>query len=176
MGDRAGGLSFWGRKNVAIFQTEGLTFNIEYLKARVANQAERFLESLPIQYFVIDREVIPKVVGADGRTQFVIAEPIQGRINSSPVPTFCFPLEAVQYEYAYRSVYGVNTRMAFNFAARQPCSQEALTLIRTVEGGVGLRQFSLPGEYDPREGGMMNKAAEDRDRLYAKSSSTTRQP
>jgi hypothetical protein len=79
------------------------------------------------------------------------------------VPTFCFPESAVRYRQAYRAASGTYSRLAFDFQARVPCSPAALELIRSVEQGVGLRQFSLPSEYDPAAGGKMNKVREDAD-------------
>ena len=165
MGDRAGGLSYWGRNQVSIVQTEGLTLTIDYLKARAIDQGAEYLEHFPIQYLLVDREVIPTVRGADGQTRFVVPEPIQGRVNTAPVPTFCFPETAVRYRNSYPSAYGVNTRIAFEFAAREPCSKEALALMASVERGIGLRQYSLPGEYG--NAGPSDKASEDRDRRGA---------
>jgi hypothetical protein len=116
---------------------------------------------------VVDREVIATTMGADRRTQFVIPDPIQGRVTTAPVPTFCFSDKAVRYKKSYPSSYGTNTRIAFLFADREPCSQEAVALLRSLETGIGLRQYSLPGEYDPHQGGTMNKKSEDRDRRLA---------
>jgi hypothetical protein len=64
-------------------------------------------------------------------------------------------------------VWGTNLRLAFAFAKRVPCSEAALELIRSVEKGQGLRQFSLPTEYLPGAGSPMNKGREDADRARA---------
>jgi hypothetical protein len=60
---------------------------------------------------------------------------------------------------------GVNTRIAFAFAEREPCSQQAMAMMRTIETGIGLRQFSLPGEYRVAQDGA-NQRSEDRDRRF----------
>jgi hypothetical protein len=172
MGDRAGGLAYWGRKKLAIVQTEGLTLDADYLKARMANTGDKYLERLPIQYMVIDREVIlTSSPGPDQQVQYVVPDPIQGRVTTAPVPTFCFPAQAIRYEKRYPSGYGAgaafSTRIAFSFADRMPCSQEALSRLRLIETGIGLRQYSLPSEYETAAGpGVFSKRLEDRDRHY----------
>jgi hypothetical protein len=166
MGDRAGGLAFWGRGKVAVVQTEGLLLDIDYFKSRRANTSEQYFERLPIRYWVTDREVIATVRRPDDQLQYVVPDPIQGRITTAAVPTFCFPAEAIQYKKSYPSVFGVNTRLAFLFADREPCTATALDLIRSTAKGIGLRQFSLPTEYDPSRGGTMDKHGEDRDRHF----------
>jgi hypothetical protein len=171
MGDRAGGLAYWGRRNLSVIQTEGLTFDVKYLAARAANTGEQYLESFPIDYLLVDRQVIATLADADGHTQYVVPEPIQGRINNAPVPTFCFPPEAIRYRKSYLSVYGVNVRIAFAFSGREPCRQQSITLMRSIENGIGLRQYSLPGEYNSAEGGILDRRSEDRDRHYSGSAS-----
>jgi hypothetical protein len=169
MGDRAGGLAYWGRNRLSVVQTEGLTLDMGYIRARLANRAAEYLEErFAIDYLIVDREYVPQVTAAGGERHYVVAEPIQGRITSGPVPTFCFPEDAVRYRDAYAAVWGTNLRLAFAFAKRVPCSQAALDLIRSVEQGQGLRQFSLPTEYLPSAGGPMNKGREDADRARAR--------
>ncbi|HEY0801770.1 MAG TPA: hypothetical protein VGD54_13060 [Steroidobacteraceae bacterium] len=165
MGDRAGGLAYWGRDRLSIVQMEGLTLDMGYIRARNSNRGAAYIEEhFPIEYLIIDREIVPQVTAEGGAAQYVIAEPIQGRITTGPVPTFCFPESAVRYRQAYPAVWGTYSRFAFDFQARVPCSPAALELIRSVEQGVGLRQFSLPSEYNPAVGGTMNKVREDADR------------
>jgi hypothetical protein len=166
MGDRAGGLAFWGRGKVAVVQTEGLLLDIDYFKARRANTSEQYFERMPIQYWVIDREITATVPRPDGHLQYVVPDPIQGRITTAAVPTFCFPPEAIRYQKSYTSIFGVNTRLAFSFADREPCTAAALDLMRSTAKGIGLRQFSLPTEYDRTRGGTMDKRSEDRDRHF----------
>lgn len=170
MGDRSGALAYWGRGKVRIIQTEGLALDAGYVDARVLNRGAEYLERFPIEYFVIDREVILTEPGPDGQARFVVPDPIQGRVTTAPVPTFCFPQSAIRYRKRYESGYGsgaaASTRVAFLFAARVPCSDAALRRLREIETGIGLRQFSLPSEYDSVPGGMFNKSSEDRDRHY----------
>jgi hypothetical protein len=167
MGDRSGGLAYWGRdRSVRIEQTEGLTLGMDYYRARVANAGARYLERFPIEYLVVDREVIPTTRGGNGQLEFVVADPIQGRVSKSPVPTFCFPADAIRYKKVYRSWRGTSERLAFSFAQRIPCSSATLARLRLIELGIGLRQFSLPSEYDPPEGAPSSKQSEDRDRHY----------
>lgn len=171
MGDRAGGLAYWGREQLSVMQTEGLMLDVDYIRARRAGLGARYLERFPIRYYVVDREALPMVTDSEGHTQlYVVADPIQGRITIEPVPTFCFAANALRYRKSYDSVYGRNTRWVFEFANRVPCTVEAMAKIRAIERGVGLRQYSLPGEYDPASGGPMDKRAEDRDRRRVLSS------
>jgi hypothetical protein len=150
MGDRAGGLAYWGRSKLTLVQTEGLTLGMDYIHARIADQGGEYLQQhYPIDYWVIDRQVIATVTGTDGGPLYVVPDPIQGRITTAPVPTFCFPASAVRYQRQYATPYGVNRRMAFAFADRKPCPPAALDLVRAAATGIGLRRFSLPGEYSP---------------------------
>jgi len=168
MGDRAGGLAYWGRDRLSVVQTEGLTMDMEYIRARRANRAAEDLERrFPIDYLIVDREYIPQVAAANGDQDYVIADPIQGRVTLGAVGVFCFPPGAVRYRESYPAVWGTNLRLALAFAGRIPCSEPALALIRSVERGQGLRQFSLPTEYIPGAG-EMNKPREDRDRALAR--------
>jgi hypothetical protein len=166
MGDRAGGLAYWGRNKVSVIQAEGLTLDKSYLDARANRQGEHYFEQLPIEYWIVDRELFATVTHENGTIEYAIPEPIQGRITNQPVPTFCFPESAIRYRKPYSSAWGINTRIAFAFAKRMPCSEAALALVREAEQGMGLRQFSLPTEYRPELGGTMDKAGEDRDRHF----------
>jgi hypothetical protein len=165
MGDRSGGLAYWGRDRVHLVQTEGLTMGAAYYRARAANEGTQYLERLPLQYLVVDREVIPTTAGPDGQLQFVITDPIQGRVSTTPVPTFCFPADAIRYKKSYPSWKGTSERLAFEFARRVPCSDTTLAQVRAIETGIGLRQYSLPSEYAPPDA-PISKRSEDRDRHY----------
>jgi hypothetical protein len=148
MGDRAGGLAYWGSTKVSLVQTEGLTLDAAYLRARTENRGAEYLETrYPIEYLIVDREFIPTVTDGHGASLFVIPDPIQGRITTGPVPTFCFPPGAVRYKKAYLGQFGTNTRIAFSFPDRSPCPPEALALVTAAATGVGLRKYSLPSEY-----------------------------
>ena len=148
MGDRAGGLAYWAGSKVSVVQTEGLTLDVAYVRARAENRADTYLEGrYPIEYLVIDREFIPTVPGAAGSTVFVVPEPIQGRVTTSAMATFCFPATAIRYRKDYPSEFGTNTRIAFAFAERMACSAEALAIVQNAATTVGLRHFSLPSEF-----------------------------
>jgi CubicO group peptidase (beta-lactamase class C family) len=169
MGDRAGGLAYWGRDRLSVVQTEGLTLDMDYIRARKANTAAQYLqERYPIDLLIVDREYIPVVPDANGESDFVVAEPIQGRVTTDPVAVFCFPQSAVRFRESYPAEVGSNLRMAFAFGGRVPCPERAMRLMRSVETGPGLRQFSLPTEYLPTTPNHMNKAREDRDRARAR--------
>ncbi len=167
MGDRAGGIGYWGRHAVSVVQLEGLMLDKRYIQARKDHRGEDYLErGFSIDTFIIDREVVTSINGSDGQLEYVIPDPVRGRLNDEPVPTFCFPSSAVLYSRKYFTFTGVNTRMAFRFADRVECAPAVLAMIRSIEQGIGLQQYSLPGEYDYR-GGFANSALENRDRHWA---------
>lgn len=176
MGDRAGGIGYWGRHAVSVVQLEGLMLDRQYIKARQEHRGEEYVEQgFQIDTFVVDREVLITVDGADGQPEYVIPDPVRGRISKEPVPTFCFPSSAVLYTRRYFTFTGVNTRMAFRFANRVDCAPAVLDMVRSIERGIGLQQYSLPGEYD-YHGGFANSALENRDRHWSPGSApTTRQ-
>jgi len=166
MGDRAGGLGFWGRRSVAVLQLEGLMLDIGYVRARRQQQGNAYIESkFPIEYLLTDREVMPTVNGPGGEVEYVVADPVRGRISRTPVPTFCFPSSAVRYVRKYSTFTGDNVRMAFAFGERVPCSTAAVAMIESIETGIGLQKYSLPGEYDT-SGGFASAALEARDRSH----------
>ncbi len=150
MGDRSGGLAYWGRDRLAVVQLEGLTLDPNYIRARVGGEGAEYLERrYPIEYLVVDREFIPMVPGPQQEPEYVVAEPIQGRVTTAMVPTFCFPKSAVRYRQAYPTPAGTNTRWAFAFAERVACTSQALELVRNAAASGGLRRLSLPGEFGP---------------------------
>jgi hypothetical protein len=176
MGDRAGGLAFWGRSKVSIVQAEGLTLDVGYLTARQQHAAERYFESnFNIRYWIVDRNVVPLVVPREGGAEYVVADPIQGRVTFGPIPTFCFPERALLYRRRYGQDATSATRFVFSFPERQACSAESRALIADTLRGIGLRQLSLPEEYDLAHGGLYSKPIEDRDRGFARSSLAAKQ-
>ena len=142
MGDRSGGLAYWGRGILTIGQTEGLTMDIKYIHARKLNLGTKYLENYNPDYMIADREVFPSIQDDAHGTVFIVPDPVQGQVTIDPVPTFCFPEDAIRY----RKQYGHNTRLAFIFSQRIPCSASATALIRSIETGEGLRRFSFPTE------------------------------
>jgi hypothetical protein len=164
MGDRAGGIGFWGRRTLSVVQLEGLMLDRGYIRALQNGQGREYVEKrFPIEYFLLDREVVPVVQDADGASEYVVPDPVRGRVTNAPVPTFCFPNSALRYATRYTTFTGTDTRMAFSFADRIACSEQALAMIRKLELGIGLQQYSLPSEYDTG-GGFASAALEDRDR------------
>lgn len=167
MGDRAGGIGFWGRDFVSVLQLEGLMLDRGYIQALREHRGEQYLtENFPIETLIIDREVVLKLISPSGEPEYVIPEPVRGRVTNEPVPTFCFPESAVQYQRTYETFTGVETRMAFDFSKRVDCSQSSLQALRTIEQGIGLQRYSLPGEYDTN-GGFADTQLEIRDRRRA---------
>ncbi len=169
MGDRAGGLAYWGRRALAIVQVEGLTLDMAYITARRQASAEEYFAShFDLKYWIVDREAIPLIVREDGARELVVVDPIQGRTTLDPLPTFCFPENAVLYQQDYGLDQWRSKRVVFSFADRQACSARSRAFIADTIGGIGIRQVSLPGEYDRARDGWRDKQSEDRDRGYAR--------
>lgn len=150
MGDRAGGLAYWGRPAVQVVHTEGLLLGISYIQARRAGTADEYIvNDKDIAYYVVDRDWIPSKKRENGQTIYVIADPIQGVKTSAeyPVAIFCFPEEAVRYRLRYRWVTGPTERVAFEFDQRVACSEDEAGFISDALDRGELRRFSLPNEY-----------------------------
>jgi hypothetical protein len=148
MGDRAGGLSFWGRQTLSVVQTEGLVSGIGYLQARRAGRGADYLAALaPIAYLIVDRQTIPTTNDGSGRKIYVVADPIQARTSMERVPIFCFPETAIAFRLVYGESPAEYQRVAFAFPRRVPCGADELQLIEAATREPGLRQLSLPAEY-----------------------------
>jgi hypothetical protein len=167
MGDRAGGLSYWGRPGLSVVQTEGLVLNEAYLLARREHRGSEFLAQFPLDYFITDRGFIPTVRGDDGRDVYIVADPIQARVSDEVVPSFCFPQDAIAFRLRYVDEHEISERIAFDFRKRVECGQTELAVIRAAASGLGLRRLSLPNEYvtNPALG-----AGEERDRARLRAS------
>ncbi len=169
MGDRAGRLAYWGRRQLSLVQTEGLTLDAAYLLARKVGKAEHWFETrFALRYWIVDRGHLPMLRDAGGGIEYVIADPIQGRVNLDPPPTFCFGHDTLEYQRSYGAAPTGGTRYVFTFAGRRPCSPAARALIAEAAAGAGLRQLSLPAEYDIVPKGFLYTADEDRDRRIAR--------
>lgn len=169
MGDRAGGLAYWGRPRISLVQAEGLTLDSAYIAARNTGSAEAFFESrFALDYWIVDRGALPTVTDGSGNTEFVVADPIQGRVTLDVPPTFCFPADALRYEHAYGVPPVGGIRQVFDFARRQPCSPAARALIANAASGSGLRRLSLPADYENGPRGAWFAAEEARDRRIAR--------
>jgi hypothetical protein len=164
MGDRAGGLAFFGHDSLQVVQLEGLMLDRGYIDAMRAHRGDDYVERMfpAIETYMIDREVVPTIQTPTG-LEYVVPEPVRGRVTNERVPTFCFPDSAVVYSQRYDTYLGTNTRMAFRFADRVDCSEAAYAIVDAIQRGIGLQHYSLPGEYDTR-GGWASTASEARDR------------
>jgi hypothetical protein len=172
MGDRAGGLAYWGRKQLSVVQAEGLLLDADYVTAREdGTGAQYFLSHFAIQYWLVDREFIPLVARNDGTKEYVVVEPIQGRTAVYDLPAFCFPESALLYRQTYGEASIPSTRFVFLFRAQQPCSPQSRAFMDRIRLGEGFRQLSLPSEYVTQtSGGAVpngRRWREDRDRRLA---------
>ena len=150
MGDRAGGLSYWGRNTVEIVHTEGLLLDYAYIKARRAGTASDYLTDDPgLNYYVVDREHIPTVTRDDGEIIYLVADPIQALQTDATyhVSLFCFPQTAIRYHLRYVArLYGPSERLAFAFDHRVECTQGERAIIDNYVRDNKLRKISLPSE------------------------------
>lgn len=165
MGDIAGALAYWGRHRLDVVQLEGLTLDADYIRARRAERGNAYFDQrYAIDYLVVDRSHVPRVARADGGQEYVVADPVVGRVVIEPVPLFCFPESAVVWRHEHVDGGLPYTSLVFRYAARQPCSAESEALIAAVRAGAGLRQLSLQPQY---AAGYADPVAEDRDRALA---------
>jgi hypothetical protein len=162
MGDVAGALAYWGMPRLHVVQLEGLTLDMDYIRARRALRGNDYFDKrFAIDFLVVERAHTPLVEGADGIKQYVVADPIVGRVIWDPVPLFCFPENALTYKRVYVDGGVPYEGLVFRYPARVPCSAQSLALIKSALAGHGLRQLSLRPLY---EAGYANAALEDRDR------------
>jgi hypothetical protein len=165
MGDRAGGLAYWGRGKLSVVQTEGITEDIEFVRALGKGLGESQLERrFAVDYMVVDREVVPRVREGGVFKEYVVAEPIQARVGTRVGMTLCFPGSAVRYHAQYEDAGVRNERIAFDFSARVACTRPAQKLISNVARTQGLRQLSHPAEYLRGNVPTRAKRIEDADR------------
>jgi hypothetical protein len=166
MGDRSGGLAYWGRGKLAVVQTEGLTEDIRFVRALDRGQGAAELERrFAIDYMMVDREVIPRVRQQGVLQEYVVAEPIQARVGTRAGMIVCFPADAVRYDARYLDLDGAETRrMVFEFGQRIPCTRAARELIGSIAKGDGLRQLSHPSLYRRNGVATRRKRIEDGDR------------
>ena len=147
----------------------GLTLDADYLAARKTGTAEAWFESrFTLRYWIVDRGYLPRLEDAEGRIEYVVGDPIQGRVTLDAPPTFCFAADALKYQRAYGVAPTSGSRYVFDFAHRQPCSPAARALIADAAAGSGLRRLSLPAEYDFVPKGFLVTKDEDRDRRIAR--------
>ena len=145
MGDRSGGLAYWGAGQVRVVQTEGLMMDLAYLKAlQLGKGAEYLAKRFSIDYYAVDREIVP-TYRSGGETFYIVTDPIQGLVTTASVLTFCFPQSALIYRRSYLWEMEPAQRLVFAFSARVPCPKEAIQYIQTMTGE-GLHQLSLPYE------------------------------
>jgi hypothetical protein len=147
MGDRAGGLSYWGRNTVEVVHTEGLLLGYAYIEARRTGTATDYLSKDPrSKYYVVDREHIPTVTRENGEVIYLVADPIQALETDATyqVSLFCFPQKAIRYQLRYDDrQFGPSQRLVFSFDQRVECTQEERTLIHNAVKDNELRKLSL---------------------------------
>jgi hypothetical protein len=162
MGDVAGALAYWGMPRLHVVQLEGLTLDLDYIRARRELRGNDYIDKrFAIDFLVVERPHTPLVEGADGKKQYVVADPIVGRVIWDPVPLFCFPEDSLTYKRVYVDGGVPYEGLVFRYAARVACSAQSLGLIESALAGHGLRQLSLRPLY---EAGYANAMLEDRDR------------
>jgi hypothetical protein len=173
IGDRAAGLGYWSPDSVQVFPLEGLVADKAYLSARRRDEGERWVaQTIRPRYLIVDRETLAPVrIG--GEEQYVVIEPIQGRVVMDHLLMFCFPRDAV-----VRALYGRDdqqlvlpapaTRITFDFARGGRCSGAfAEYAERQILSADSLRKQAVAVEYAPFMLGGFNEALERFDRKLA---------
>lgn len=173
IGDRAAGLGYWSPDSVKVFALEGLVADKAYLDARRHDQGEQWVrERVAPRYLIVDRESLAPVrIGA--QEQYVVIEPIQGRVVMDHLLMFCFPKDAVVRKKRERDNQVVvlpapAVRVTFDFAKATRCSgafaEYAEQLMLSPES---LRKHGVAVEYASFMGGEFNEALERFDRSLA---------
>lgn len=173
IGDRAAGLGYFAPDTVKVFALEGLVADKAYLDARRRDQGERYLrERVAPRYLVVDRERLEPVRIA-GEEQYVVIEPMQGRVVMDHLLVFCFPKSALVQELRGRDdqllvLPAPAVRATFDFAqaerCRGPFAEHAERQIHSVEP---LRKRAVAVEYSPIVFGQLNELLERFDRKLA---------
>lgn len=138
-GDRTGSLGFFLGNEFSFIHTEGLVGPLEYLKALRADVGAQFVDQLPVDYLVVDRERYFESENAVG-----IAEPVQGWSSHTGPYLLCFDHAGI----VSRDNYANQARMVIDYRSRIDCPSEFTRQFseqRARYGGV--RQFALPGEF-----------------------------
>ncbi len=138
-GDRAGSLGYFLGNGFRFIHTEGLVGPVDYVKALRADAGAQFVDRLPVDYLVFDRERFFD----DGRV-IGVAEPVQGWSAHIGPYLLCFDKTGI----VARDTYADQTRMVVDYRSRIACPagfERQFAEQRAQFGGV--RQFALPGEF-----------------------------
>jgi hypothetical protein len=173
IGDRAAGLGYWSPDSVQVFALEGLVADKAYLSARRRDQGEQWVrEHVAPRYLIVDRETLKPVrIGAE--EQYVVIEPIQGRVVMDHLLTFCFPTDAVLRKKRERDNQLVvlpapAVRITFDFAKASRCSGAFATYAeQMILSPESLRKNGVGVEYASFLAGGFNEALERFDRGLA---------
>lgn len=139
MGDRAGSFGFFLGSDMRFMHTEGLVGPYAYLKSMQKDEGKQFLESLPIDFFIVDREAYLEDSDTIG-----VAEPNQGLSAHIGPYLLCFPKSSITLDQSYNG----NKRYVFDFRKRMACPDT----FEKQFGGMrdtyqGIRKFSQPSRY-----------------------------
>jgi hypothetical protein len=173
IGDRAAGLGYWSPNTVQVFALEGLVADNAYLSARRRDQGEQWVrDHVAPRYLIVDRETLKPVrIGAE--EQYVVIEPIQGRVVMDHLLTFCFPTDAVLSKKRERDNQVVvlpapAVRITFDFTKASRCSGAfAAYAEQKILSSESLRKNGVAVEYAAFLAGGFNEALERFDRSLA---------
>jgi hypothetical protein len=144
MGDRAGSFGFFLGNDFKFMHTEGLVGPYEYYQAMKKDQGEAFIDKLPIDYIIADREKYLEDDAVIG-----IAEPVQGLSSHSGPYLMCFHKSGIVLDQSY----GVNRRYLIAYRSKTPCPATlTASFLKLRNQYEGLSKFSLPSKYELRNG------------------------
>ena len=148
MGDRAGSFGFFLGSNFKFLHTEGLVGPFEYYQAMAKNKGAEFVEKLPIDYVVADRENY-----IENTTIIGVAEPIQGLSAHAGPYLLCFKKSGIILDQSYSENHTNNHRYLISYRSKIPCpASMEVSFLELRNQYEGLSRFSLPSKYEFRKG------------------------
>ena len=139
MGDRAGSFGFFLGPDYQFFHTEGLVSSRAYYDAMRKDDGLNFLLKYPIDYFVVDREII-----YDNELSIGIIEPVQGLSSHIGPWLICFSKEGILLDQSY----DIQKRYFIDFKSRIECPAEFDDNFKKIKGSYGgVSEFSFPSLY-----------------------------
>jgi len=140
MGDRAGSLGFFLGNDFNFIHTEGLVGPYEYYRALEKNQGKDFIEHLPIDYVVTDRQKYMESGSVLG-----VIEPVQALATRTGPFVLCFDKSGIVQEIKYSSLGINNTRYLIDFKKQVTCPNVIVNSFNQMRSKYGaISAFSLP--------------------------------
>jgi len=142
MGDRAGSFGFFLGNKFDFIHTEGIVGPYAYYKAMSHGQGKEYVDSLPIKYYIGDRERFIEDGGIIGAI-----EPIHGLSSHIGPYLICFEKASIVLDQSYEG----NKRYVFDYQSQVHCPASIEEQYQKLKSQyLGISQFTLPSEW--REG------------------------